>query len=176
MKRVLAVSRNEFLLRKIELSLMGRADVVTASAFFDGGFDVCLWDADTMGESPLGVSAVTVGRRGCELTVPFEFSTLLELVDSLGTGPVLSCHGRFAYLRSEKIRLTELEAALLSRLISAKGEFVSRAEILRDVWGDSADEGIINVYVHYLREKLERGEKIIISSRAQGYKIDGRYI
>ena len=40
-----------------------------------------------------------------------------------------------------------------------------------------ADEGVLNVYVHYLREKLERGgEKIIISSRGLGYKIDEKYL
>ena len=32
------------------------------------------------------------------------------------------------------------------------------------------------MYVHYLREKLERGEKIIISSRNHGYKIDAKYL
>ena len=43
--------------------------------------------------------------------------------------------------------------------------------------GDDADGGILNVYVHYLREKLEkRGEKIIISSRKSGYKIDEKYL
>ena len=34
----------------------------------------------------------------------------------------------------------------------------------------------MNVYVHYLREKLEyNGEKVIISSRKNGYKIDERF-
>jgi DNA-binding response OmpR family regulator len=35
---------------------------------------------------------------------------------------------------------------------------------------------VLNVYVHYLREKLEDGKKIIISSRKLGYKIDERYL
>ena len=61
-------------------------------------------------------------------------------------------------------------------LCSADGEFVSREEILHSVWSGDADPGIINVYVHYLREKLEDGEKIIVSSRKNGYKIDGRYL
>jgi DNA-binding response OmpR family regulator len=38
-------------------------------------------------------------------------------------------------------------------------------------------EGLINVYVHYLREKLEvGGEKIINSSRKNGYAIDEKFI
>ena len=35
----------------------------------------------------------------------------------------------------------------------------------------------MNVYIHYLREKLEAdGEKIILSSRSHGYKIDEKYL
>ena len=57
------------------------------------------------------------------------------------------------------------------------GEFVSRDELSRAVWGEGADGGILNVYIHYLREKLEsKGEKVIISSRRGGYKIDGKYL
>ena len=41
----------------------------------------------------------------------------------------------------------------------------------------AADEKTVNVYIHYLREKLESGgEKIIISSRNMGYKIDSKYL
>ena len=72
--------------------------------------------------------------------------------------------------------MTELEAALLALLISADGDFVSREEILKRVWQNDADPGIINVYIHYLREKIERGEKIILSSRKRGYGIDEKYL
>jgi DNA-binding response OmpR family regulator len=62
-------------------------------------------------------------------------------------------------------------------LIEASGDFISREELIRRVWGEGADGGVLNVYVHYLREKLEKqGEKIIISSRKNGYKIDGKYL
>ena len=60
--------------------------------------------------------------------------------------------------------------------MSANGEFVSREEILSQVWNGDADCGIINVYIHYLREKIEHGEKIILSSRKQGYCIDEKYL
>ena len=80
-------------------------------------------------------------------------------------------------LRGEVIKLTEVEHALFLALMKRGGEFASREDILREVWGSEADEGIINVYVHYLREKLEKsGEKIIVSSRKLGYKIDGKYL
>ena len=48
---------------------------------------------------------------------------------------------------------------------------------MKTVWGDGADGGVLNVYIHYLREKLEAGgEKIILSSRKQGYKIVEKYL
>ena len=67
--------------------------------------------------------------------------------------------------------------SLFNLLYSRKGEFVSRDEILALVWNGKADKGILNVYVHYLREKLEKnGEKIILSSRNYGYKINEKYL
>ena len=42
---------------------------------------------------------------------------------------------------------------------------------------DGVDGGVVNVYVHYLREKLEKnGERIIISTRNLGYKINERMV
>lgn len=177
MKRVLAVSRDAFLLRKIELTLKDIAEVVCADHLTDDShFDLCLFDIDTAFGTPSGV--VTMSRTAeCDLRVPFEFSALCDAVSSREDSTAkLTAHGRFAYLRGREIRLTELESELLSLLLGARGEFVSREEILSRVWQDDADPGIINVYVHYLREKLEDGEKIIISSRKNGYKIDGRYL
>ena len=75
----------------------------------------------------------------------------------------------------KKISLTEVEGKLLVELLKAE-EFVSRNSLLKSVWGANNDSGVINVYIHYLREKLEKsGEKIIISSRKYGYKISEKY-
>ena len=177
MKRVLAVSRDKFLLRKIELTLDTVATVQTAENYTDG-YDVCLYDVDTVHEEDIAPDVIRLSRTdACDIRIPFGFSELVSAIENSSKGtPELICNGRVAYIRSRKIKLTELEAALLSRLILAKGEFVSREDILHDIWGDGCDGGIVNVYIHYLREKLEDGEKIIISSRKHGYKIDGRYI
>ena len=64
----------------------------------------------------------------------------------------------------------------LLALLLAKDGYTSREEIAKKVWGDASD-GLINIYVHYLREKLEiGGEKIILSSRKGGYRIDKKYL
>ena len=175
MKRVAAVSKNEYLLRKIELTLESVASVIASRTPDIEYFDICLWDIDTAGDAPELENIYTMSSSdSADIKMPFEFKTLVDFVTQKEVGAALVCRDRCAYLRGESIKLTELEAALLSRLISAGGEFVTRSDILRDVWGEDADPGIINVYIHYLREKLERGEKIIISSRSLGYKIDGR--
>ncbi|MBQ7356860.1 MAG: helix-turn-helix domain-containing protein [Clostridia bacterium] len=175
MKRVYIATKNEYLRRKIALTLDGIFDITLVSVGEE--YDACFWDIDSMGEAPEKDGFITVSRTlPCALKMPAAFEDIIRCVSSAITPAPISLNGRICHLRGESIRLTELEAALLARLISAKGEFVSRAEILHDVWGDGADEGIINVYIHYLREKLERGEKIILSSRRSGYKIDGRYL
>ena len=179
MRRVLLVSADRFLARKCALALDGMAIFEsTATYSADRFFDVCLWDVDTMGEPIISGSVLTLSKNAeCDIQLPLRFDTISALAsrDEV-SAPVLECRGRRAYLRGREIKLTELEAALLSRLIDARGEFVLREELLSDVWGDDCDSGIINVYIHYLRDKLEDGEKIIVSSRKCGYKIDGRYI
>ena len=178
MKKLLLVSADRFLERKCALALEDSAIFECVShPSPDAYFDVCLWDIDTAGEPSLTDRVFTLSREGeCDIRAPFTFDTLLSLINNDKSEALLECRGKVAYLRGREIRLTELEAALLTRLIEARGDFVSREMLLYDVWGGECDGGIINVYVHYLREKLEDGEKIIISSRKRGYKIEGRYI
>ena len=68
-----------------------------------------------------------------------------------------------------------MEYKLLDVILSADG-YVSKDAILRTVWGNGYDEGVVNVYIYYLRRKLEKdGRRVIISSRNEGYKIDEKY-
>ena len=115
----------------------------------------------------------------CDMAIPFRHEDALALVESssdIGEYIVLGGDGRHTYLGDEKIKLTELEYKLLGALISADGDFVTRQELLSSVWGEGFDAGVVNVYVHYLRQKLEKnGKKIILSSRKEGYGIDKKY-
>ena len=173
MKRVLVVTENAYLGQKIRLALIGRAEVAV-DAEYRSGYDICLWDKDSAGAA--ADDAVTMSRTmDCDLAVPFSYDAVTRLVTESGSDGI-SLSGRICELRGERIKLTELEAKLLSLLISARGGYVSREAILSEIWGGTADAGVINVYVHYLREKIERGEKIIISSRNHGYKIDEKYL
>ena len=69
--------------------------------------------------------------------------------------------------------LTAREYALLVLLLEERGRVVSRERILRDVWKDEqgSSSNVIEVYVRYLRQKLEEdGEsRLIHTIRGRGY-------
>jgi DNA-binding winged helix-turn-helix (wHTH) protein len=170
-------TEDNFLYQKIKLSLP-----LGALAIRNGGADVAsltLVDLDTA-KAPEGNFVGMSRRGGADIKIPFS----IEMAEALfgakkrnNSAISLDSKSRSVYLHGEKIKLTEIEFSLLSLLFSASGEFVSRDEILRSVWSGECDGGVINVYIHYLREKLEvNGEKIIISSRKNGYKIDEKYL
>ena len=174
MKRVLVVTENAYLGQKIKLTLLDFAEVLVMGNFVSG-YDICLWDIDTV-SSPVD-EAITMSREGeCDIRIPFSYDLICRIVTEEKKHEGIRLLGRICELHGMKIKLTELEGKLLSLLLSAKGEFVSREEILHKIWGEGTDAGVINVYIHYLREKIERGEKIIISSRNNGYKIDEKYL
>ena len=181
-RRIAVLTKDTALYRKIYLALPD-CEVVELQRFEDAaGASVILFDARAGGEIPGGTVAIV---RRCEesavdarLPYPFSFAELRRAVAGGAIPARLTLgDGRSAILDGEKIRLTEKEHALLAAIISGRGEFVSRDELLSTVFGEDADGGLLNVYVHYLREKLEGGgERIIISSRRGGYKINERYI
>ena len=78
-----------------------------------------------------------------------------------------------ACLNGLPISLTERERALLACLVEAGGKPLSRRELLSAVWGEAeAEEGIVTVYLHYLRKKLERGgKKMLYAVRGRGYAL-----
>ena len=73
----------------------------------------------------------------------------------------------------EDVRLTNTEFELLRYLMQHKGEAVTREELLRDVWGYdySGDTNVVDVYIRYLRTKLDQrfGIHTINTIRSVGY-------
>ena len=120
---------------------------------------------------------ITVGR-GDEymLRVPFSDSEAFALLpNGENSAYGISVVGQRIFLGEREIRLTELESALFMKLYDARGEFVSREELF-SVFAEGSSKSMLNVYVHYLREKLEQsGMRVIISSRKLGYKIDEKF-
>lgn len=76
------------------------------------------------------------------------------------------------------VALTAREYQLLLLLLERQGTVVSRDVILRQVWNDErgAASNVIEVYVRYLRQKLEEGSarRLIHTVRGQGYCLSER--
>lgn len=185
------------LIRKLELALLGRATTISSpSPDSIGGLDLLIVDRRaaflTEEDRQLPTDARTIfvfdrwdeaAGRPDALPYPFRFSELFALIFDTGRTHggakrlFLEGDGRHARLDGERIRLTESEYKLLSLLIAGGGEFATREELTLGTFGEGVDGGSLNVYIHYLREKLERGgEKIILSSRKLGYRIDAKFL
>lgn len=71
------------------------------------------------------------------------------------------------------VKLTPREFALLEYLHARPGETVSRAELLHNLWKDenARDTNVIDVYVRFLRSKLDEplGLRLIRAVRGEGY-------
>ena len=71
------------------------------------------------------------------------------------------------------VGLTAREYALLMLLMEERGTVVGRDRILREVWNDEqgSSSNVIEVYVRYLRQKLEEGgeSRLIHTVRGRGY-------
>ena len=94
--------------------------------------------------------------------------------DRLNLGDLSLIPSRHEVRRGQRLlALTAREYALLQLLMEHSGQVLSRDQILRQVWHDQrgAASNVIEVYVRYLRQKLEeQGEKRLIHTvRGQGY-------
>jgi DNA-binding response OmpR family regulator len=86
---------------------------------------------------------------------------------------VVNPMGRQVKRGSRSVALTAREYQLLLLLLERKGTVVSRDQILRNVWKDqqATASNVIEVYVRYLRQKLEQGgeRRLLHTVRGQGY-------
>lgn len=70
----------------------------------------------------------------------------------------------------EPVRLSPTEYKLLDALNSRRGEVLTYAEAEKIIGGEGSNKA--NVYIYFLRKKLEAdGEKIIFSIRGKGFMI-----
>jgi two-component system, OmpR family, response regulator len=122
------------------------------------------------------------------LTKPFSFSELLARLRALlRRGPTerpavltagdlaLDPATRRVSRGTERIELTPKEFALLEYFLRHPGEVLTRSRLIEHVW-DFAYEGdsnVVDVYVRYLREKVDRpfGRTSIETVRGSGYRL-----
>lgn len=81
---------------------------------------------------------------------------------------------RVAYRGNTRIELSRREFALLAFFIQNAEHILSREYILEHVWGTQGGKqqsNVVDVYVNYLRNKIEQGEhaRLIQTVRGKGY-------
>ncbi len=122
------------------------------------------------------------------LTKPFSFEELLARLRALlrrgaGTRPAVLQVGDLTLdparhtveRRGERMDLTAKEFSLLEFFMRRAGEVLTRSDLIDHVW-DFAFEGdsnVVDVYVRYLREKIDRpfGRDTIETVRGAGYRL-----
>ena len=173
--RVCIITNDKYLKRSIALALDGAAEICDADEC-----DMYIYDCDFGLPVPQDDKRIiTVSRLDVSyaLRIPMPIDAWKKLIADNSTASLSLVPGeKAAALCGKRIKLTSHEYALLSLLIDGGGNYTERKTISDKVFGGAGD-GLINIYIHYLREKLEKdGEKIIISSRKQGYKINEKYL
>jgi two-component system OmpR family response regulator len=122
------------------------------------------------------------------LTKPFAFVVLVARLRALlrRGGPrrapvlhagelVLDPAVRTCTVKGEPIELTPREFSLLEHLMRHVGLVVSRRDLLNSIWGPDypADSNVVDVYVRYLRKKIDEpfGRASIETIRGVGYRL-----
>jgi two-component system OmpR family response regulator len=151
------------------LMLTARADVRDRIRGLNGGADDYLVKPFDFGELVARLGALT--RRSPAAPEP------------VGAGAVISVGDldidaeRYIVTRGDRsVELSERELAVLQCLARQPGRVVSRSELLEEVWGAdfAGSSNVVDVYVGYLRKKLERpfGRRVIRTVRGRGYLLE----
>jgi two-component system alkaline phosphatase synthesis response regulator PhoP len=128
------------------------------------------------------------------LTKPFEMMELMARIEALlrrspanplahqgiyqvGTLKV-DLRGTTVFRDGKPVKLSAREFQLLRYFVEHRGATLSRDQILKDVWGYSADTftRTVDVHIASLRQKLEKDPKqpeLILTVQGLGYKLSG---
>jgi DNA-binding response OmpR family regulator len=94
-----------------------------------------------------------------------------------GGGIAIDLPSRRVRVGDQNVQLSTTEFELLAYLMRNRGTVLSRAQILRSVWGYDHDPGtnVLDVYVGYVRRKLDASGAAgrIVTVRSLGYRFDG---
>jgi two-component system, OmpR family, response regulator len=122
------------------------------------------------------------------LTKPFSFAELLARLRALGRRPPverpavlevgdlrLDPATRSVWRSDEEIHLSAKEFALLETFMRRPGEVLSRYQLLEHCWdyGYERRSNVVDVYIRYLREKIDRpfGRDSLETVRGVGYRL-----
>jgi two-component system response regulator MprA len=109
-------------------------------------------------------------RRSCSKPEPQTHAESLQVADL-----VLNLVNHDVHRAETKIQLSNKEYQLLTFLMQSPGKVHSRQAIMRAVWGENfyGDDNLLDVYIRYLRQKIERPDlsKLIHTVRGVGFML-----
>ena len=146
------------------LMLTARADVSDRIRGLDGGADDYLVKPFDFGELLARLRVLV--RRG-----PSAHPQVLEIGDLH-----VDSTTRLVSRAGHQIELTAREFDVLAVLASNAGRLVTRHQLLDEVWqeGYQGSPNVVDVYIGYLRKKLERprGRRLIRTVRGKGFLLE----
>jgi len=82
--------------------------------------------------------------------------------------------GRVAHIEGKLIDLSARELGLLEVLLQRSGRLVSKEQLVERLceWGEEVSHNAIEVYIHRLRKKIEKGPIRIATVRGLGYCLE----
>lgn len=182
--------------RGLELATSGDFDLLLLDRMLPGlsGDEICRRLRAANSHVPILMLTARAGVGDCVegldlgaddyLTKPFAFSELLARVRALfrrgevSTPPVLVLEdlvvdpaARRVTRAGAPVSLSAKEFTLLEHLMRNAGRVVPRSSIVTHVWGDELSSNAVEVYMSYLRRKIDRDHdvKLIHNVRGVGY-------
>lgn len=126
--------------------------------------------ADDYLTKPFSFSELLARLRAVTRRTPVERHAVLEVGD-LRLDPA----AHHAWRGDEELRLSGREFALLETFMRHPGQVLSRFQLLERVWdvGYVTSSNLVDVYVRYLRQKVDRpfGKDSIETVRGAGYRL-----
>lgn len=169
----------ELALLDVEMPRMTGAQVLARLRAGGSGMPVLLVTGDN---APGHVVAGLKAGADDYITKPFRFDELVARVEarlrSSTRGTVVASGSTrvdlVAHTASSSSRAADLpprQLALLEYLLRRPGRTVSRAELLKEIWGIDSERAsnVVDVYVRYLRQRL--GPDVVQTVRGAGYRV-----
>ena len=144
------------------LMLTARTQVGDRVNGLDSGADYYLTKPFSSQELLACLRAITRRRERVEETVLSYADLRLELAAC-----ALSCGGR-------SVGLSQREMGLMSLFLRNAQRVISKEELIRQVWGGCTEENSVEVYISFLRKKLQHlGSRTAIRTlRTVGYRLE----
>ena len=177
--KILVMTQNKILGQGIALELLEKGYSAEYASRYCSGYDLYISDMDAPAEN-LGKAEniLTFSKKEgvAAMKRPFTEEELVEKIkEKLCSVPSDEATEKKEVSEYDTSVLSETEKKLLEVLLENRGNAVSAQELSLRVWGrECIRSNIVNVYIRYLREKLEKdsARRVIFTIRGKGYRID----